>query len=238
MSPTDDLYKKQLNPIPPFQFDQATAAAFDDMAERSIPFYHALQTFTAAVAKQYYRPGSLIYDLGCSTGNTVQALGRALSDPHQVIAVDQSADMVAQARKKAAAHQQVTWLVENIESVAIQNASVINAGYVLQFIAPAKRQDMLRRIYQGLNPGGVLLLSEKTCSDQPDLNRMMLDHYYRFKLEQGYSSLEIQQKEAALKSVLISFTTGQYEELFEQTGFAYWHSVYKFMNFITWMVMK
>ncbi len=238
MTRSDDLYRKKFSTVPPFTFDQDTAGVFDDMAGRSIPFYHELQIFVAAVAARYYQGGTRIYDLGCATGTTVLAIDQALDRPYTLVAVDKSSHMIRLAQQKCRHLTSVRWLTQGIEDTLLDQASVINAAYVLQFVEPSARPALLQRMAAALEPKGVLILSEKSCSDHQELNALMTDHYYRFKAGHGYSPLEIEQKEQALKSVLTPSTVTQWEKMLQAAGFKAWHSVFKFMNFTTWVVFK
>ncbi len=238
MAPSDELYRKKLSVVPPFTFDQATAEVFDDMASRSIPFYHELQAFVAAATACYYQDNTRIYDLGCSTGTTVLAMDQALQQPYELVAVDKSPHMIRLAQQKCRHLKSVHWLAQGVEDTPLSEASVINAAYVLQFVDPDQRPGLLERMAAALVPKGILIVSEKTGSDDSRLNALMTDHYYRFKARQGYSTLEIEQKELALKSILIPFTVTQMEALFSKARFRAWHPVFKFMNFTTWVVFK
>ena len=59
-------------------------------------------------------------------------------------------------------------LVEaDICHVEIDHASMVALNYTLQFVAVSRRRALLDSIYRGLQPGGLLVLSEKICLDDP-----------------------------------------------------------------------
>lgn len=100
----DRLFRSALPEIPPFAFDTEVAEVFDDMANRSIPFYAEVQRLTAALASRYATEESAVYDLGCSTGATLVALRDALRGRKvQLIGVDSSEAMCRRAREKLGA---------------------------------------------------------------------------------------------------------------------------------------
>lgn len=78
------------------------------------------------------------------------------------------------------------------------NLSVVSMILTLMFIRPVHRTQLLTSIYQGLNPGGALILVEKVVCDSPGLNRQFIEYYYEMKRRHGYSELEITQKREAL----------------------------------------
>jgi hypothetical protein len=54
-----------------FEFNEQVAAVFDDMLNRSIPFYREVISLTAGILARTLAPGDTVYDLGCSTGTTL-----------------------------------------------------------------------------------------------------------------------------------------------------------------------
>ena len=51
-----------------FVFDEKVAAVFTDMINRSVPGYATILSMIGVLAARYGKPGSNIYDLGCSLG--------------------------------------------------------------------------------------------------------------------------------------------------------------------------
>ena len=63
----DDLFAKKVAPSD-FVFDDRVAEVFDDMILRSIPGYKSIIDMIGLFAELYHKPGTKIYDLGCSLG--------------------------------------------------------------------------------------------------------------------------------------------------------------------------
>ena len=78
----DEKFKQPRIAATDFDFGEDTARVFDDMLDRSVPFYAEIQRMLGEMAAEFVTPGSRVYDLGCSTGNTLIALDPAL--PHGV----------------------------------------------------------------------------------------------------------------------------------------------------------
>ena len=70
----DSLYQRITPPVPPFEFDARVASVFDDMIHRSVPFYSEIISRQAQIIQRFHQPGTVVYDLGCSTGNLAAAL--------------------------------------------------------------------------------------------------------------------------------------------------------------------
>ncbi len=92
-------------------------------------------------------------------------------------------------------------------------------------------------MYQGLNTGGALFLSEKLQTADQKTEKLFTELYYDFKRKNKYTELEIKQKETALKNILKPLTLKQYITFLEDTGFAV-HIIYKHFNFVTLMALK
>ncbi len=64
----------------------------------------------------------------------------------------------------------------DIRDIDIQNASMVVLNFTLQFLVPDDRQRLLDKIYQGLNPGGALVLSEKFSFEDASVGRTAVQH--------------------------------------------------------------
>ena len=72
--PTDRIFADSGRKMSDFKFDRRTAHVFDDMVNRSVPFYDEIQRMTTELAADFAVPGTNLYDLGCATGTTLLAL--------------------------------------------------------------------------------------------------------------------------------------------------------------------
>jgi len=66
----------------------------------------------------------------------------------------------------------------------------------------------------------------------------MIDLYYKFKKEQGYSEFEISQKREALENVLVPYTEDENKKMILNCGFKSIESLFKYGNFITFIARK
>jgi tRNA (cmo5U34)-methyltransferase len=142
------------------------------------------------------------------------------------VAVDNSSAMINKLQHRLAAEPSQTDHIrcrcEDISATKISNASVIVLNFTLQFIPLAQRHQLLEKIFEGLNPGGILIISEKILFPDDSLNRLFSDLYHNFKESRGYSQLEISQKRAALENILIPETLEAHRSRLATIGF---HSV-------------
>src|SRR6185369_15731674 len=115
--------------------------------------------------------------------------------------------------------------------IKIENASVVILCLTLQFVRPLFREKLIRKIYEGLVPGGVLILVEKILTEESRFNRDFIDYYYNYKRRQHYSELEISQKREALENVLIPYKLSENKLMLRETGFTQLEVFFKWYNF-------
>ena len=96
---------------------------------------------------------------------------------------------------------------------------IIVANYTLQFIRPMQRVELVKKLYDGLNDDGIFIFSEKVVFADKKLDKELIDIYYDYKKEQGYSEYEIAQKREALENVLIPFTIKENIQMCKDAGF-------------------
>ena len=235
----DTLFSVENEALGAFQFDESVVSVFPDMIQRSVPGYQTILAGIGELTQQFAQPHTQLYDLGCSLGAVSLTMRRKL--PHtdcKIIGVDTSEPMIERAKTYVAAfHSEipVELRCEDMLNTPIENASVVVMNFTLQFIDPEKRQQILNQIYQGLVPGGILILSEKIHFEDPSIQKAIEELHLQFKRANGYSELEISQKRASLENVLISDTEQTHLNRLKQAGFqsaAIWFQAYNFVSFL------
>jgi tRNA (cmo5U34)-methyltransferase len=235
MTQKDEKFKDPLPVVNDFDFGSETARVFDDMLDRSVPFYSEIQRMMGEIAKDFAVPNTRIYDLGCSTGTTLQHLDHVIEDPVTLIGMDSSPEMLARAQAKFKAHplnHPVELIEANLEeALPIENASVVVLNLTLQFVRPIYRDQLLAQIAQGTRSGGCLILVEKVLSEHSALNRLFIKNYYGFKRRNGYSDMEISQKREALENILVPYHESENRELLARNGFTCVEPFFRWYNF-------
>lgn len=240
--PRDTLFATPREWVADFAFDEEVVGVFPDMIRRSVPGYGNLITFSGMMAAEYLQEGSRVYDLGCSLGASTLALLRCRQQEIvQIIGVDNSSSMIEQCReniRREGWQDQVELVCADLTDVAIHNASVVMMNFTLQFLAREQRADILARIYQGLNPGGLFILSEKVRFTDEQENDFQVQLHHRFKMANGYSELEISQKRSALEKVLLPETLDTHIERLRAAGFSQIYPWFQAFNFVSIAALK
>lgn len=240
--PIDKLYADPRVEISQFNFDEQVAQVFPDMIQRSVPGYSTILKMIGDMAERYAQHNSHCYDLGCSLGASTLAMRQQIGAENcTIIGVDNSPAMIR--RCQAAIERDSSPIaVElrccDLQSVAIERASIVVLNFTLQFIPLEQRQAIIQQIYTGLLPGGILLLSEKITSEEQPHQSLITELYHNFKRANGYSDLEIAQKRSALENVLQPESIDSHKQRMKNAGF---HSVdvwFQCLNFASFIAIK
>ncbi len=240
--PKDSIYASPIGEVGAFKFDETVAGVFPDMIQRSVPGYSAIISAIGLLAGRFAREHSVCYDLGCSLGAASLSMRHQIETENcRIVAVDNSEAMVTrfqQVLKNDQAPVAVDVQCKDIRDIAIENASVVVLNFTLQFIPLEDRIGLLQKIYQGLLPGGILILSEKLKFDDERQQELQTQMHHAFKKAQGYSDLEISQKRTALENVLIPETFARHQSRLLQAGFSSAEVWFQYFNFASIIALK
>jgi len=238
----DTLYASPLSNIDAFKFDHSVVDVFPDMIQRSVPGYSAIISAIGLLAGRFIQPNSYCYDLGCSLGAASLSMRHKITDLScKIIAVDNSEAMLSRCQKiinRDTSPIPVELICRDIQDIDINNASVVVLNFTLQFIPLADRDNFIKRIYQGLRPGGLLILSEKLFFDDPRQQALQTEMHHAFKKANGYSELEVSQKRASLENVLIPETFTQHKDRLLKSGFDNAEVWFQYFNFSSMIALK
>jgi tRNA (cmo5U34)-methyltransferase len=237
----DTLFEKKAS-AEKFEFNERVADVFDDMLDRSVPFYKQVIEMTAEILGRSLRAGDTVYDLGCSTGTTLLTLAAKLETENiRFVGIDNSKAMLDKAIRKAEMFSmagRIDFLEMDITQADLSGAGGIMLNYTLQFINPSIRVQFLKNVYNGLRNNGILVLSEKVVSRDKSFEQQFLDSYHQFKRRKGYSELEIANKREALENVLIPLTVQENCDLLMQAGFSRVEPFFQWFNFVSIIACK
>ncbi len=228
-----------------FVFDEKVAEVFEDMLNRSIPLYAEQQKMIGDIARRFWVPGTGVVDLGSSLGTTLINIANSLPDAESLTGYDNAQPMI----KRAVANVSAANLSDRIsfrtadlngepDDFSIGNTSVITLCWTLQFVRPLKRDRLIRKLYESLVDGGILIITDKILTNDSNMNRFFIDFYYDYKRRNGYSEEEINRKREALENVLIPYRFDENFELFKRNGFEIVETFFQWHNFAGFLCVK
>jgi tRNA (cmo5U34)-methyltransferase len=226
-----------------WEFNQEVTNCFDEMLERSIPAYSDMRELVKRIGKRFVKRKTTIVDLGCSTGEAVQPFISAFGCQNQYKLYDVSEPMLEACREKFKG-----WINEGfltVESFDIRNGlppklvtSLVLSVLTLQFTPIEYRQKIIQSVYDGLEPGGALILVEKVLGNDYTLDSIMVDEYYRIKADNAYTQEQISAKRKSLEGVLVPITAHWNEEMLRDAGFRHIDCFWRHLNFAGWVAIK
>jgi SAM-dependent methyltransferase len=125
----------------------------------------------AVIARAGLHSNKDVLDLGTGTGAVAERAARAVRPNGRVVGVDISPDMLALARKRAAAHDlgNLEWLEGRAESIPANDNAFDVALACLSLMYVIDRQAAAREIARVLRPGGHFVASVWAGPEQCDI---------------------------------------------------------------------
>ena len=138
-----------------FRSDEV-ASEFDQHVREQLPWYDIATGAIATIARHYIHQGSMVYDLGASTGN----IGRALDDTlfargARFVPIEQSWEMT----QRYAGPGEI--VCADIEDYTPEKYDLATAFLVFMFLPPDRVAQALDRWLAFRKPGGALVVVER-----------------------------------------------------------------------------
>ncbi len=228
----DHIFEQKHKIISDFTFDEAVVNVFPDMIKRSIPGYDTMISMTGLLVAKKLKNKGLAYDLGCSLGaSTMAILDQCPGDQINVIAVDNSKDMIERARKNVK-DQRAQFVLNDVLETDIDSADAVVGNFILQFLPQKARRAFLEKIYAGMNAGAILVISEKVDDST------YIPIHEDWKKDNGYSNLEVEQKRQSLENVMHVDTESTHLKRFKSVGFSSAQQWFRCLNWASFFMYK
>lgn len=223
-----------------WSFGGEVAKTFVSHVERSVPHYHDGHDLVCHLSDFFVLQNSLCYELGTSTGQLIRRLAEHNAHKEGVrwVGVDNQQNMVDKAREHCQGVRNIDFICDDILLHPYEKADFITSYYVIQFVPPRHRQDLINRIYETLNWGGAFVWFEKVRGPDARFQDILTNLYNGFKVRNGFSAEEILNKTDSLKGVMEPFSTQGNLDLLSRAGFKDVMSVFKFMCFEGFVAIK
>lgn len=223
-------------------FDADVTAVFDNMLARSIPAHDEMRRLTFEIGRTFVRDGSDVIDLGCSRGAALVPFAKEFGARVRCLGLDESKPMLDAARER---------LGDEIDAGTVQILehdlraglpadilpSLTLAILTLQFVPIEHRQRLVADVYCRTQSGGAMIVVEKILGPDAAADRLLVEHYYRLKGGNGYTSDQIAAKRRSLEGVLVPLTAAGNVALLEAEGFRV-TQFWQHLNFAGWLAVK
>jgi tRNA (cmo5U34)-methyltransferase len=201
---------------------------FDIHVREQLPWYDLATGMVAHIGRHYLPENGLMYDLGASTGNITHALASEL-DKRKVkaISIDNAEPMKDVWRGVG------DFEVADIREYDYKPYDFCACFLVLMFLPPVQQRQVFEKLYKNLNPGGALVIFDKTASYNGYLGTVMHRVTLAGKVATGVPSEAIVKKELSLAGAQRPIDPDAL--LFQQYGVK---EVFRFGEFAGWVATK
>lgn len=213
---------------------------FDDHIQKSIPLYKQGHELICHYSDFFLKPDSVVYDIGCSTGQFLAKLAKRHSQKSdlRLIGIDTVEDMIRFANALSAKDPRMSFIVDNALDIEFENCDMVVANYTVQFLPPRVRQTLVDSIYKSLNWGGAFFMFEKVRAPDSRFQDYANQVYVEFKLENGFSEAEIINKARSIKGVMEPFSSRGNIDMLKRSGFTDIVTIQKYVCFEGFLAIK
>ena len=212
---------------------------FDNHIDKSIRGYSHLWGDILTLSKYFIEDYTQVVDIGCSTGKLLKGMMEQNNEhiPNaQYTGIEIEDDFYGDYNFDEEKYQQLSYYKGDVRDYSFNNCSLITSIFTLQFMSPKDRQEVLNKVYNGLNTGGAFIFSEKTFSCNPKIQDMMTFTFYDYK-RKYFSDKEILDKEVQLRHMMKLNTKTEIYDMLNKAGFEV-HNFWQNFNFIGAIALK
>lgn len=204
-----------------WSFKNSIVKNFEEHIDQSIPYYKSTHDIFARFSDFFVKKGSIVCDLGCSTGTFLRKIQKRHQDKSiKYIGYDNQKKMIQFAKKKLTKkHTNIKFLYKDINKIKFPKSSLISSFYTIQFVDTSIRQNLINKIYSNLTWGGAFFFIEKVRGPDARFQDMLNQFYHEFKLDNGFSYEEVLNKTISLKGILEPFSSNGNLSLLKRAGF-------------------
>ena len=217
------------------------APKFDFHIRSSIPGYKdGLLPACVGLSRRFVQPGTQVMDIGCSTGHLLASVRRANQAARpdiQYVGADIEPGFSIHWERLRARNLRYDAADARTHQGYV-DLSLALSLFTVQFIRPADKLPLLRRVYDGLVEGGALIIAEKTLAETARLQDALTFPYYDYKLEKGFSPQHILDKERSLRGQMTLWTEAELRAVLSQVGFREIEPIWRSFMFVGLLALK
>ena len=227
-----------------WSFNKNVSDRFDLHVKQSIPFYNKIIKTIAGLSEFFMKEDSIIYDLGCSTGNIVFSLSRLnLSNSIKIYGVDKEKHMLKIAESKLKKLKikkniKISFIKKDVLKINLKQNNLTICSLLFPFLKKKDQIILLKNIYKSLEPGGAIIILDKIKSNNVDFENMFSQLYVDFKKSKKINTNDIIKKTKSLRSIHTLKTYKETLEMLKKVGFKEVENFFKFINFSGFIGIK
>ena len=204
-----------------WKFNDNVSYQFDKHVRQSIPYYDGIQSYIISLSEWFIKENSVVYDLGCSTGETAKNLFTKYPKKNFFYyGYDLSSAMIKIAKEKNKKFLKKTkFLVSDINKIKFKKSDLILSILTFPFLNSTSRIKLFKKIYQSLNYGGSLIFIDKVRGSKSVYDDMFNQIYFDFKIDNKLKHEQILNKAKSIRSSMQIFEIKEIEGFLNAAGF-------------------
>lgn len=222
-----------------WSFDNHVAEQFDSHVKLSVPLYDEGHELISYLSDFFISDNSVFYEIGCSTGALIRKICNRHSHKNNVrfIGIESVDEMIDKAKTHENS-EKIEYINSLIEDTTLEPSNLIVSYYCLQFINPLKRNEVCKKIYDSLLPGGAFILFEKEMIVDPKINKLITSSYMKFKIHNGFTPEEVISKQFSLEGMMKPNTHSANINMLSCAGFQNITSIMRYGEFNGYICIK
>ena len=230
---------KKKNIIKKWSFDNMPEP-YDEHLVRSIPLYRESQFFIKKISTFFVKDEDVNYEVGCANGTIIGSLANEYSHfkKTKFVGIDLSKNLINEAKKRYKKFKNLKFFEKDASKFKFKKNNLTIIHYVLQFMSQKDKEKIIKSVYEKLNPGGALIVFEKTLMEDSFSQEIFSGIYHDFKFENKYSPREVVNKSISLRSVMRPVKSKINIDLFKTHKFKSVYTFFKWGPFEGYLCVK
>lgn len=220
---------------------------FDNHISNSIRGYEFLIEDTINLSQYFINDGSIVYDIGCSTGkmlSNMKSINNKYAPDANYVGIEISTAFESEMRvteERVYKDENFTGnfrlVIADARDYNMADANLITSIFTLQFMPLEDRMELVNNIYQSLKPGGGFIFAEKFVSSIPKIHQMLTFMFYDYK-RKHFSGDEILDKEKELRHMLKPLERDELINMMKEVGFTNIEPFWQNHSFVGYLAIK
>jgi tRNA (cmo5U34)-methyltransferase len=209
---------------------------FDNHIDTSIRGYGDLWQDVVDISQYFVENETMVVDIGCSTGKMLKSMiAQNTFAPDAIYeGVEIEQDFWDAYNQDERDYNRLQYYKGDILSYDFYNCSYVTSIFTLQFMSYSDRKRVIRKVYDGLLPGGAFVFAEKTMPENVRIHEIRTFTYYDFK-RKTFTTDDIMDKERQLRHMTKPSTRQELVDICKEAGFtavdSFWQN-HAFTGFI------
>ena len=224
-----------------WKFNKDASKNFDEHVRQSIPHYDDIQKYICSLSEWFIKDNSIIYDLGCSTGETAKNLVTKYGDKNfKYSGYDLSSTMIKIAKNKNKKNKKkLIFKLGDINKIDFKkNSDLFISILTFPFLNSDQRIKLYKKIYKSLNYGGAIIFVDKVRSSKSVYEDMFNQVYFDFKTDNKLKHEQVLNKSKSIRSAMQLFEIDEINNFLKKAGFKKSEKFFRWFNFVGIIAIK